>query len=122
VAARQGLARLDAEPDLFGSYAERARDLAQGLAEVPGLRVHPQPPHTNAFVLYADVPASALEEASLQLAEASRVWLLGRVAEADVPGWAATELVVGAATLEWPVAELVEQLAALVAKARAIAG
>jgi len=114
VAARLGLQRLDQ----FSCYAERARALAAGLAEVPGLRVHPWPPHTNAFVMYADVPASDLEEAALQLAEASGTWALGRVAEGDVPGWAATEVVVGPATLEWPVAELVELLTALVERAR----
>jgi threonine aldolase len=114
VAARQGLSRLDA----FASYAARARDVALAMADVPGLRVHPQPPHTNAFVLYADVPASALREAALKLAETSGTWALGRVADADVPGWAATELVVGPATLEWSVDELVDVVAALVERAR----
>ncbi len=61
VAARQGLARLDD----FQAYAVRARELAVALGAVPGLRVHPQPPHTNAFVLYAEAPADALTEAAL---------------------------------------------------------
>ena len=114
VAARQGLSRLDA----FGSYGARARELADELAGVPGLRTHPSPPQTNAFVLYADVPAAALDEAALQLAETSATWALGRVAEADVPGWAATEVVVGPATMAWSVPELVEVLAGLVERAR----
>jgi len=118
VAARAGLAFVDA----FASYATRARELADQLTGVPGLRVHPEPPHTNAFVLYADVPAAALEEAALSHAETSRTWVLGRVIAADVPGWAATEVVVGPATLEWSVAELVDTVATLVEQARRPAG
>jgi threonine aldolase len=118
VAARAGLARLDA----FAGYAERARELATALARVPGLRVHPDPPHTNAFVLYADVPAAALEEASVRLAETARTWVLGKVTAADVPGWAATEVVVGPATLDWSVPELVDTLTTLVEQARQEAG
>jgi threonine aldolase len=118
VAARAGLARVGA----FASYAERARELAEALAHVPGLRVHPEPPHTNAFVLYADVSATALEEAALRLAETSRTWTLGRVSAAEVPGWAATEVVVGPATLEWSVSDLVDTFATLVDQARRPAG
>ena len=114
VAAREGLARVDA----FDAYAARARDLADRLTRVPGLRVHPEPPHTNAFVLYADAPAEALAEAGLSHAETTKTWVLGRVSAADVPGWAATEVVVGAATLEWSVPELVDTVADLVAQAR----
>jgi threonine aldolase len=118
VAARAGLARLGS----FASYAGRARELAAALARVPGLRVHPDPPHTNAFVLYADVPADALEEASLRLAETAGTWVLGTVVAADVPGWAATEVVVGPATLDWSVPELVDTLTTLVEQARWPAG
>jgi threonine aldolase len=117
VAARQGLSRLHS----FASYAARARELAQCLAEVPGIRVHPQPPHTNAFVLYADVPASSLAEAALQHAESAGTWTLGRVAAADVPGWSATEVVVGASTMGWAPEDVVETLRELLETARASA-
>ncbi|HEX3002885.1 MAG TPA: beta-eliminating lyase-related protein, partial [Angustibacter sp.] len=110
VAARQGLARLDD----FQAYAVRARELAVALAAVPSLRVHPQPPHTTAFVLYAQAPADALTEAALAHAERTADWVIGRVAAADVPGWSTTEFTVGPATMEWSVQELVEAVTAIV--------
>lgn len=110
VAARQGLERLDD----FQAYAVRARELGVALGAVPGLRVHPQPPHTNAFVLYAEVPADELAEAALTHAERTHDWVIGRVAAADVPGWSTTEVTVGPATLEWSVNELVDAVTAIV--------
>jgi threonine aldolase len=117
VAARAGLSRLGD----FAAFAGRARELAEELAGVPGLRVHPRPPQTNAFVLYADVPAEALDEAALELAETTGTWALGRVVAADVPGWAATEVVVGTATMDWSVPELVELFSTLVQRAASAA-
>ncbi|SES08814.1 L-threonine aldolase [Pedococcus cremeus] len=116
VAARHGLAtRL---PRMAG-YVERARELAAGLAAVEGVRVLPEPPHTNAFRLFADAPVEALEAVALEVMERDRVALTPRWRASEVPGWSVTELTAGDATLDWPVADQVAALAALVGEARA---
>jgi threonine aldolase len=115
VAAREGLARVAD----FGAYAVRARELAVALTRVPGVRVFPDPPHTNAFVLYADVAPDVLNETALARAESTHEWVIGRVVAADVPGWSMTELTVGPATMGWSVDELAEAISGLVSAARA---
>lgn len=115
-AARHGLAtRLPR----MAAYVERARELAAGLTGVEGVRVLPEPPHTNAFRLFADAPVEALDAASLEVMERDRVALTGRWRASEVPGWSMTELTAGDATLGWPVGEQVAALAALVGEARA---
>jgi threonine aldolase len=116
VAAREGLARIEE----FQAYAVRARELAAALAGLDGVRVHPEPPHTNAFVLFADVAPAAVNEAALADAEETRTWVIGRVAPADVPGWSRTEFTVGPATMQWDVTEIVQSLERIVSSARAL--
>jgi threonine aldolase len=115
IAAREGLR---AGQDRFTAYAEHARALAAALAGVEGLRVHPDPPQTNAFVLYADVEAGALTQAVLEMAEAEQVWALSYVHPADVPGWCGTEIVVGQETLEFTPDEAAALLTRLLAQSR----
>jgi threonine aldolase len=115
IAAREGLR---AGQDRFTAYAEHARALAAALAGVEGLRVHPDPPQTNAFVLYADVEADALTQAVLEMAEAEQVWALSYVHPADVPGWCGTEIVVGQETLEFTPDEAAALLTRLLAQSR----
>lgn len=88
----------------------RARELAAGLGSVDGVRVHPDPPHTNAFRVFVDATVEALEEATLRDMETDHVALASWWRPAEVPGWAMTELTVGDATLDW---DLEDQLAAM---------
>ncbi|MCU0266417.1 MAG: beta-eliminating lyase-related protein [Actinomycetia bacterium] len=114
VAARHGLAtRLPRMP----AYFARARELAAGLAALDGVRVLPQPPHTNAFRVFVDVPPDRLEEATVRVMETEGVALAHGWRAAEVPGWAMTELTVGDATLEWAVAEQVAAVRELVSAA-----
>lgn len=111
VAARHGLStRLPRMQE----YVDRARDLAIGLDALDGVRVLPQPPHTNAFRLFVDAPADALEDANVVAMESDKVALLGWCRPAEVPGWTMTELTVGDATLAWPVEQQVAAVDALV--------
>lgn len=115
VAARHGLAtRLPR----MAAYVERSRALAAGLAGVEGVRVLPQPPHTNAFRVFVDAPAEALDAVSLEVMERERVALSFRWRASEVPGWSVTELTAGDATLDWEVDEQVAAFAALVRDAR----
>lgn len=118
VGARDGLRR---RLPLMADYAARARDLAAGLSELDGVRVHPEPPHTNAFRLFVDVPHEALTEAGLRIAEETGAALVLGWAAADVPGWALTEITVGDATLAWSVDEQLAAVAAQIALARTLA-
>ncbi len=117
VSAREGLRRYLPR---MGEYAERARDLAAALDALPGVRVLPQPPHTNSFRLFVDVDDERLVEAGLRTAEEQHVAIALGWAGADVPGWSMTELVVGDATLAWPVDEQAAAVADLVDLARSL--
>jgi threonine aldolase len=107
VGARDGLRR---RLPRMAAYAARAQELAAGLNSVDGMRVHPNPPHTNAFRVFADVPVEALEEATLRAMETDHIALAYWWRPAEVPGWTMTELHVGDATLDW---DLEDQLAAM---------
>ncbi len=118
VGARDGLRR---RLPLMPAYAERARELAAGLAALDGVRVNPDPPHTNAFQLYVDVAHGDLAEAGLRIAEETRTALVLGWDAADVPGWAFTEITVGDATLAWSLDEQLTVLADQIALARTLA-
>lgn len=107
VGARDGLRR---RLPKMAAYRARARELAAGLNSVDGVRVHPNPPHTNAFRVFADIPVEALEEATLRAMETDHIALAYWWRPAEVPGWTMTELHVGDATLNW---SLEDQLAAM---------
>ena len=107
VGARDGLRR---RLPKMAAYGARARDLAAGLDSLDGVRVHPNPPHTNAFRVFADLPVEHLDEATLRVMETDQVALPSWWRPAEVPGWAMTELHVGDATLAW---DLEDQLAAM---------
>jgi hypothetical protein len=104
----------------MGSYVARARELAVGLDEFDGVRVLPQPPHTNAFRVFVDLAADVLKEATVRAMEENGVALAYWWRAGEVPGWAMTELNVGDATLDWDVDEQLAALNALFASARAM--
>jgi len=115
VAARRGLAlRLPRMP----AYVDRACELAEALDRLDGVRVLPQPPHSNAFRLFVDVAHSQLEEAAVRMMETKQLAPASWWRAAEVPGWAMTEITVGDATLDWNVDEQVAVMAALFADAR----
>ena len=116
VAARDGLAK---RLPRMGSYVARARELAVGLDALDGVRVLPQPPHTNAFRVFVDLAADRLEEATLRTMETDQVALSYWWRRAEVPGWSMTEINVGDATLGWDVEEQLAAMSALFANARA---
>lgn len=104
----------------MGTYRDYALELAARLDALEGVRVFPNPPHTNGFRLYVDVAEASVVEAGLQLMERDHVAVSGWWMSADVPGWSFTEVVVGEATLAWGLDEQVGTIAGLVAAARAI--
>jgi len=115
VAARAGLAtRLPR----MSAYLAHARELASRLDQLDGVRILPQPPHTNAFRVFVDVAMPCLEEACVRVMETESVALSTWWRTADVPGWSMTELTVGDATLAWDIEEQVDAFEQLVERAR----
>jgi threonine aldolase len=119
VGARDGLRR---RLPKMASYSARAQELAAGLDVLDGVRVHPNPPHTNSFRLFVDLPADLLEEATVRIMEDDRVALAHWWGPSDVPGWAMTELNVGDATLDWDLEDQVAAMRGLFSTARRLSG
>ncbi|MGI8702390.1 MAG: threonine aldolase family protein [Nocardioidaceae bacterium] len=96
----------------MGEFHERAGALAAAL-EVEGFRVFPNPPHTNAFRIYADRPEAVVNERIVRCLEEEGVVLLPPVRAGEMPGTSWSEFAVGAATMEWEVGEAAAALAGL---------
>jgi threonine aldolase len=103
------LSGLDRELPRMAEYHERAVLLAQRL-EAHGIRVTPQPPHTNAFRVHVEREVDDLDERRVVAMEREQVRLSPPWSASDLPGWSWTELVVGPATMVWDVDEAVETL------------
>lgn len=95
------LPRLDA-------YVAHAQMVAAALAAVPGVRVHPNPPHTHQFQIWVPSPAAALEEANLALADSERIWFLGSWRDQPPTGFAMTEVTVLEPALSWSAQQVTE--------------
>jgi threonine aldolase len=106
VAALRGL---DRELPRMAEYHQRAVLLAQRL-EAHGIRVTPQPPHTNAFRIHVEREVADLDERRVVAMEREQVRLSPPWFASDTPGWSWTELTVGPATMQWDVDEAVETL------------
>ncbi len=85
---------------MMGPLLARARELAEGLNGIDGIRTLPRVPQANMLHVFFDAPPHAVLEARDQIAQSDNCWLLGRAAPADVPGWSRTEIYVGDGLLE----------------------
>ena len=97
------------------AYYARAKEIAAVLAEIPGVIVSPNPPHTNAFQLYLPRPAAALSKATLKLALTQHVWLFNFFEPTNFPALTMVEVTVGEATEEWQTDEIVTAIRKLLA-------
>lgn len=104
------LRSLEATLPRVPEFVAYAAELAEAIAAVPGLRVSPRPPHTNAFAVYFDRDEESMTEAGLRYAEEYRVWP-GRWSPAGVPGWSVAECSVGPMTVAWKPVEIAAILA-----------
>jgi hypothetical protein len=80
--------------------------VAATLAALPGVKIVPDPPHTNMMHVYLAGEPARLEAATLAIAEEAGVLLFNRVMPADVPGWGRIELNIGEGAFEIDDAEL----------------
>lgn len=110
VSAREGLRR---HLPRMAEYHAIAVELAQLLTDA-GLRVHPDPPHTNAFQVFAPESEDAINERLLAHLETTSEAVSGYWRKARVPGWATSEFTVGSATCDLRASEVAKQLADVV--------
>jgi threonine aldolase len=82
----------------MGEYAAWARSLAAELSE-RGLKVSPDPPHTNTFLVFADSSPDEIVERKIAFMERERLEPCGGWWESRVPGTAMTEVAVHDAAL-----------------------
>jgi threonine aldolase len=99
-AALAALIGLDTQLPRLPEYVQHAATVASALAQVPGARVHPDPPHTHQFQWWLPHRAEALEDAALGLAEAERTWLCAGWPQ-TAPGAAMAEITVVEPALTW---------------------
>ncbi|MFG2695115.1 threonine aldolase family protein [Kitasatospora sp. NPDC048407] len=110
-AVLSALAGLDRELPRLPDYVAHAKVVAAALAETPGARINPEPPHTHQFQLWLPHPAEQLIEAGHRQAEEQGVSLFGGWFEpGPQPGAAMTEVTVAAAALEWSAEEITEAM------------
>lgn len=114
LAARKGLEeRLPRIP----LYVEKARRIAPLLARIPGIEVHPVVPPTNMFHLFVHADRKRLEDASLDVAEETGVWMFNRCGSTDSPLRQRLEIGCADASLEIADEEIAELFRLLVERA-----
>lgn len=87
--------RLDGALAKMPAWRARAATLARALAQVPGVRVLPDPPQVNMFHLHVAASPAALAMARDALAEREGVWLAAHFVPGATPDASSMELYVG---------------------------
>jgi hypothetical protein len=96
-------------------YLEHARGIAAALADVKGVTVLPDPPHTPMMHLLLAAPEDAIVAAARTLAVEQSVWTWRKTSATGDPGVQRVELSVGDATCAMTPNEIRDAVAFLVA-------
>src|SRR5450759_5176717 len=91
----------------MNSYWNRAKELAVALTAFPQIEIVPDPPQTNMMHLFLQGERDRLEAAALEVAEETGVWLFYRLMPTFLPMYQKFEFVVGEATLDLSLEEIV---------------
>jgi hypothetical protein len=122
---RRKAARNASRSALVGHEVRRPAELLAALAaaEVPakrlaaaGLRIVPDPPHTNAFRVFTEEPADDVNDRLLQHLETTHELVMPWFVASDPPGWSWAEFTVGSATCAAGAADVTERVAAMVVR------
>lgn len=116
LSARKGL---EERLPRMAAYHARAVELAEVLAQFPGVEIVPNPPHTNMLHVYLRGTREALEQAALEIALERRVFLFYQTTPTVLPNFQRVELSMGDCSLEFAREELAELFSLLLAKAAA---
>jgi threonine aldolase len=104
--AAAGLAGLRSRLPRMPAYLEHARAIAAEVAQLDGVDVVPNPPHTPMMHIHLRTTPKAANDGIRRLAKTERIWAFSVTAPTDVPGIRRVELGVGEATLGFPPAEV----------------
>jgi hypothetical protein len=97
--ALSSLVGLRDELPLIGDSVAWAKEFAAELVE-RGLRLQPDPPHTNTFLVFADGDPEAITERVVEFMEKEKVAPCGGWRAARAPGVAMTEVTIHGAALD----------------------
>jgi threonine aldolase len=114
-AAALALAGLETVLPQIPSYVEHARVVAAALAQIPGARIHPDPPHTNEFQLWLPYPAQRLTAATLALAQREGSWFAYGWSDRPPTGYAVAEIRVSSGAAELTADDVQAMAASLLA-------
>lgn len=114
LSAKQGL---ETRLDRMAAYHAKAIDLAAALATLPEIEVMPNPPHINMFHVFVRGDADRLEQATLEIAQEQKIWLVNNWLPSQIPAYQKFELTVGDASLEFSGTEVAKLFDALIKKA-----
>jgi threonine aldolase len=117
--AVMAMAGLDRILPRIPSYVEHARVVAEALAQVPGARVYPAPPHTHEFQLCLPYPAERLNEAALALAEEEKTWFAYGFSDRVPTGSAVAEISITEDGLAWSADDVIRVATSLINRAAA---
>ena len=121
-AALSALAGLDTELPRLPQYVAHARVVAEALAALPGVRLHPVVPHTHQFQIWLPYPADVLDEAALHLGADELVWFIGGWRPSPAPGVSVAEVTVADPATAWTADDVTQAGASFLARAQALAG
>ncbi len=113
-AAASAMAGLDLRLPRMPRYVAHCRAIAAALADVPGVRPTPDPPHTAMMHLHLETTDEAFVAAAVRLAEEEGIFVYPGTMPTDVPGFRVIELTVGDATLSFSPEEVADVIRRLV--------
>jgi threonine aldolase len=96
------------------SFVSKAHEIGVALVRVDGIDVLPDPPQVAMLHVFLRGELERLRDTVLDIAEERRILIAGWLAPTPLPDVQATELGVGASTLEVPTDEIAEYYAELV--------
>lgn len=119
VAARKGL---DERLPRMPAYFAKAREIAEVLRAVPGVRVTPDPPHVNAMQVVLEGDQAHLDAARLDVAEETGIWPFGAAATSPIQGLAIFEITVWDGAFDLTEDEIAASIGLLAERLRARSG
>ena len=102
----------------MADYHERAKILAAALNELEIYETVPTIPQTNMFHLYIRSDKDRIEQAHLDLAEETGMWLINRVSPGIIPAYHWTEVTIGSASNDLDMDEVIAYFQKLATKIR----
>lgn len=82
----------DENRDIAHGLVAKARNLADGIRSIGGIRAIPDPPQVNMLHIACEAPAEQMNRARDRIAVEDRVWLSGNFRDAEVAGAARAEI------------------------------